>query len=101
MQRLQKITEERPEVELNLCANATEEDRKAIRDTSDDQNINQGQQATKLPDDAAILAVAQKRMTILKSALIEAYSISSGRVFLCKPAVDQDKQAKPHISVTL
>lgn len=99
--RLQKITEERPEVELHLCANATELDRKAIRDTSDDQNINPGQQTAKLPDDAAVLAVARQRMTKLKGTLIEEYSISSGRVFLCKPAVDQDKQAIPHINVTL
>ena len=101
LQRLQKITLDRPEVELHLCARATEQDRQALRDTSNTQNITQDQQTDTLPDDAAILALAEQRMVMLKDILTKKYAVKPERIILCTPAIDANKQAIPRVEVSL
>ncbi|HED15296.1 MAG TPA: DUF748 domain-containing protein [Gammaproteobacteria bacterium] len=101
LQRLQKITVERPEVELRLCAHATEHDRMALLDTGDSQNINHDQQIDTVKDNTAILKLAEQRMLNLKQILTKEYAVKSKRIILCKPFVDGDKYANPHVEVSL
>ncbi len=101
LKRLQKITQDRPEVDLHLCAHATEHDRRVLLDTGDTQNINHDDHTDTAKDDREILKLAQQRMLNLKDILTQKYTIKPDRILLCKPFVDGDKHASPHIEITL
>jgi len=101
LQRLTKITLERPEVELHLCAHATEHDRAALLNTGDTQNINHDQDPVTTTDDSVILKLAEQRMNTLKDILTKRYAVKPERIILCKPFVDDDKYANPHIEISL
>jgi len=48
-----------------------------------------------------LLSLAQRRSEAIKSYLVTEYKIDSGRLFICQPRIDPDKEGKPRLDLTI
>ncbi len=103
LQRLQKIVQERPGVDLHICGYATERDRVTLHDLQKKQLKDKQvtAQAVTMPADKAVNALASQRMEKLKSRLTSQFNIKPERILLCKPELDKNQSAEPRIEISL
>ena len=80
LEKVGKLLQERTDLRLKLCGMAVPGD--------------------KLSGDAA-RDLATKRAETIKDYFVSKYGIASDRLFLCEPALDQDKEALPRVDLTL
>jgi len=109
------LMKERPQLRIKLCGKAVDSDRQKIiadktlawRNKIDaDKKLNKKQKAeaiqpTFTASDEELIALANLRANGFKLMLVKQHSIDPSRLFLCQPAIDKEKLAKPRLDITI
>ena len=106
--KLGKLLSERPELTLRLCGFAAQGDAEALaaaankvaRDPSGKKQEPVPPPKTAAPEDA-LPQLAAARAEWIKHVLVEQYQIDQGRLFLCRPQVDEDPKGRPRVELSI
>jgi hypothetical protein len=107
LEKISGLMKERPGVELNICARATEADRKAMaRRILDEKRYLKKdeptlEQAREVVADDILLTLAEDRMFSIKDILIEQHEIPQHRLQTCLPKLDANIDAAPMVDLQI
>ena len=117
MDKLAAILKQKKDVRLRLCGWATESDRmgssKATAGTPgasspaaspDTKSATDGQSRAqkdaRFPlSEEAMMALAEKRADLIEEILVSRHGIQDDRIFICKPEIDKNPEAKPRVEL--
>ena len=102
--KVASILKEKKDVRLQLCGWATESDRTGRPQAADtpaaaEQQIAAAKDARLPLGDEAMLALAQRRADQIEDKLVNRYGITHNRIFICKPKIDPNAEAKPRVEL--
>ncbi len=107
MLKMAALLNERPELELQICASASEQDRLALAPLVESQATPEPPQAEAetLPVSSGVsnqilLELAIKRMELVRQTLME-QGVDKARLFNCQPTMDDAEKAKPAVELYL
>lgn len=107
MLKMAALLNERPELELQICASASEQDRLALTPLVESQATPEPPQAeTEAPpvssgvSNQILLELAIKRMGLVRQTLME-QGVDKARLFNCQPTMDDVEKAKPAVELYL
>jgi hypothetical protein len=106
------LMKERPKLRIKLCGKVTPSDsQQLIQQKTDAWKSKQQQSAVEanskarppvfIISDEQLLELASTRADTVKNILVNDHKIDAARLFLCKPAIDQEKDGKPRIDLTI
>jgi len=107
LEKISGLMKERPGVELNICASATEADRKAMaRIILDEKRYLKKdeptlEQAREVVADDILITLAEDRMFSIKDILIEQHEIPQHRLQTCLPKLDANIDAAPMVDLQI
>jgi len=107
LEKISGLMKERPGVELNICASATEADRKAMaRIILDEKRYLKKdeptlEQAREVVADDILITLAEDRMFSIKDILIEQHQIPQDRLQTCLPKLDGNIDAAPMVDLQI
>jgi hypothetical protein len=111
-EKIAGLMKERPKLRIKLCGKATPADsQQLVQQQMDAWKSKQKQTATETSNKASppvftiadeqLLELAATRADTIKNMLVNDHQIDAARLFLCKPAIDQDKDGKPRVDMTI
>jgi hypothetical protein len=118
LQKVSNVLQERPELRIRVCGLATESDRNAMeilvqqelerrraesesRDAADEKPEGDAATPPVSITDKELLALAQARSDRVKGHLVEQHGIDPGRLVACKPARDEDREARGRVDLMI
>ena len=116
LDKMAAIMKEKKDVVLRLCGWATESDRMGPREaveiptsppgaaplekkSAPDGEIDAPKDARFPLSDEAMLALAERRADQMEDILVNQHSIKDKRIFICKPEIDKNPDAKPRVEL--
>jgi hypothetical protein len=107
------ILKEKKDMRLRLCGWATETDRMAPREAAAETTAAPSGAEKPGPDgqivaakddhspfsNEAILALAEQRANRIEDILVSQHGIKDKRIFICKPEIDKNSDAKPRVEL--
>jgi hypothetical protein len=108
------ILKEKKDLRLRLCGWATESDRMGPRAAAPEAAESSGSEplekksapgkqsaSLKVPalSDEAMLALAERRADLIEDILVSQHGIKDKRIFICKPEIDNNPEAKPRVEL--
>jgi len=111
--KIASLLKDRPQLRIKLCGKATLLDSQKITqlnlearkikqaESNNDNDGNKENLVGLAPTDEQLLALASQRADAIKNILVNQHSIDASRLFLCKPQIDNEKEAKPRIDLTI
>jgi hypothetical protein len=106
------LMKERPKLRIKLCGKATSSDsQQLVQQKMDAWKSKQPQKGVEADSkatppvftitDEELLDLAATRADTVKNILVNDHKIDAARLFLCKPAIDQEKDGKPRIDLSI
>jgi hypothetical protein len=112
LDKVAAILKEKKDLRLRLCGWATENDRMGQREAAEipaapptgRESTSGGQidapKDTRLPlTDEAMLTLAERRADLIENILVSQHGIKDKRIFICKPEIDKNPDAKPRVEL--
>ena len=116
LDKVASIMKEKKDVVLRLCGWATESDRMGPRAAAEIPTSPPGAaplEKKSAPDgeidapkdtrfplgDEAMLALAERRADLMEDILVNQHGIKDKRIFICKPEIDKNPDAKPRVEL--
>ena len=112
LDKVASIMKEKKDVVLRLCGWATESDRMGPREAAEiptaaplgkksapDGEIDAPKDARFPLGDEAMLALAERRADQMEDILVNQHGIIDKRIFICKPEIDKNPDAKPRVEL--
>jgi outer membrane protein OmpA-like peptidoglycan-associated protein len=114
LDKLAAILKEKKDLRVRLCGWATESDRMGPRAAAPEAAESSGSEplekksapgkqsaALKVPalSDEAMLALAERRADLIEDILVGQHGIKDKRIFICKPEIDKNPDAKPRVEL--
>jgi len=113
MEKMATMLTERPELDLNICAQTSEQDRIALTPApeagtetapakpAEAKSAEQDSpEAEPLVSNQTLLDLAKRRMATVKQLLMDD-GVDKGRLFTCQPSVNDAEEAKPTVELFL
>ena len=99
IQRVAAILKEHTATQVSVCGVATKTDRATFDASPTSQSKDQP--AVSAQEDAALLALAERRSDQIQNRLTDAHGIAAKRIIFCTPQVDKNADAKPRVDLEL
>ena len=105
MGKMATLLGQRPGLDLNICALASEQDRQALTSAPDEKQESKespadGASAKPPVSNQTLIDLAKNRMDKVKQLLMD-HGIVQGRLFTCQPTMDDAEKAEPTVELYL
>jgi hypothetical protein len=99
MQRLAQIMKDKPNLRIRLCGLAVESDRSSETKSKTAEPMGAQKEPILPLIDENLLDLAERRADQIEDLLVGKHGIKDTRIFICKPEIDKNPDAKPRVEL--